>query len=105
MNLTRNILLAVAFGLLLPTAQAADSTVATVNGKPLKQSLVDYIVKDATARGQKVDENVKSVIVNKLISSELVIQEAQKQGLDKQPDYLAKEENEEARGSHRRRRG
>lgn len=92
MNLTRNTLLAVAFGLLLPAAQAADSTVATVNGKPLKQSLVDYIVKDATARGQKVDDNVKSVIVNKLISSELVIQEAQKQGLDKQPDYLAKEE-------------
>src|SRR3990167_6064065 len=92
MSLTQKTVLAIAFGLLLPTAQAADNVVATVNGKPIKQSLVDYIVKDATTRGQKVDDNVRSVVVNKLISSELVVQEAQKQGLDKQPDYLAKEE-------------
>lgn len=92
MNLTQKTLLAIAFGLLLPSAQAADANVATVNGKPIKQSLVDYIAKDATARGQNVDANVRSVIVNKLISSELVVQEAQKQGMDKQPDYVAKEE-------------
>lgn len=92
MNLTQKTLLAVAFGLMLPVAHAAEGTVATVNGKPIKQSLVDYIAKDATERGQTVDANVKSVIVNKLISSELVAQEAQKQGLDKQPDYVAKEE-------------
>jgi peptidyl-prolyl cis-trans isomerase C len=92
MNLTQKTLLAVAFGLMLPSAQAADTNVATVNGKPIKQSLVDYIAKDATARGQNVDANVRSIIVNKLISSELVMQEAQKQGLDKQPDYAAKEE-------------
>lgn len=92
MNLTQKTLLAVAFGLLLPTAHAAGTVAATVNGKQIKQSLMDYIVKDATARGQKVDDNVRGVILNKLISSELVVQEAQKQGLDKQPDYLAKEE-------------
>lgn len=72
------------------TAQAADP--ATVNGKPIKQSLVDYIIKDATARGQKMDDNVQAIIVNKLISSELVAQEAQKAGIDKQPDFLVKEE-------------
>ncbi|HEY3328239.1 MAG TPA: peptidylprolyl isomerase [Novimethylophilus sp.] len=72
------------------TAQAADP--ASVNGKPIKQSLVDYIVKDATARGQKVDDNIRAIILNKLISSELVAQEAQKSGLDKQSDFLAKEE-------------
>lgn len=92
MNLTQKTLLAIAFGLMVPAAQAADTNVATVNGKPIKQSLVDYISKDATARGQNVDANVRSIIVNKLISSELVVQEAQKQGLDKQPDYIAKEE-------------
>lgn len=92
MNLTQKTLLAIAFGLMVPTAQAADTNVATVNGKPIKQSLVDYISKDAKARGQNVDANVRSIIVNKLISSELVVQEAQKQGLDKQPDYIAKEE-------------
>lgn len=70
-------------------AQAADTT---VNGKPVKQSLVDYIIKDATARGQKVDDNVRAVVMNKLISSELIVQEAQKAGLDKQADFLAKNE-------------
>ena len=70
----------------------ADNAVATVNGKPIKQSIYDYIVKDATARGQKVDDNVREIIVNKLISSELVYQEAQRVGLDKQPDFIAKEE-------------
>jgi len=72
-------------------ASAADS-VATVNGKPIKQSLYDYIVKDATARGQAIDDNTRKLIIDKLVASELVYQEAQRQGLDKQPDYQAKEE-------------
>lgn len=70
---------------------AADS-VASVNGKPIKQSLYDYISKDAAARGQTVDANVRQMIIDKLISSELIYQEAQRLGLDKQPDYLAQEE-------------
>lgn len=70
---------------------AADS-VATVNGKPIKQSLYDYIVKDANARGQSIDDNTRKVIIDKLVASELVYQEAQRLGLDKQPDYVAKEE-------------
>lgn len=89
MNLTQKTLLAAAFALALPGAHAAEPT---VNGKPIKQSLVDYVLKDATARGQKVDDNVRTVVLNQMIVSELVIQEAQKQGLDKQPDYIAKEE-------------
>lgn len=92
MTLTHKTLLAIAFGLLLPTAQAADGVAATVNGKPIKQSLMDFIIKDASARGQKVDDNTRAVVLNKLISSELVLQEAQKQGLDKKPEYLAREE-------------
>ena len=84
-------LLAIAILSLTPSAFAADG-VATVNGKTIKQSIYDYIAKDASTRGQKVDAQVKEVIVNKLIDSELVYQEAQKLGLDKQPDYLAREE-------------
>src|SRR3546814_13825309 len=70
----------------------AAENVATVNGKPIKQSLYDYIVKDANARGQSIDENTRKMIIDKLIASELVHQEAQRTGLDKQADYLAKEE-------------
>jgi len=84
-------LIAVTILALSPCAFASD-TLATVNGKVIKQSLYDYIAKDATARGQKIDSQVKDVITNKLVDSELVYQEAQKMGLDKQPDYLAREE-------------
>ena len=84
-------LIAIAILSLAPTAFAAE-TVATVNGKAIKQSVYDYIAKDATARGQKVDAPVKDAIINKLVDSELVYQEAQKLGLDKQPDYVAREE-------------
>ncbi|MFJ5445619.1 peptidylprolyl isomerase [Methylobacillus methanolivorans] len=94
MKLTTSALIAtVAFGILQPAFAAGTSgSVATVNGKPIKQSLYDYIAKEASSRGQTVDDNVKNVIINKLIGSELIYQEAQRTGLDKQPDYLAKEE-------------
>ena len=84
-------LIAVAILSLAPAAFAADA-VATVNGKQIKQSVYDYIAKDAVSRGQKVDDQVKQAITNKLIDSELVYQEAQKLGLDKQADYVAREE-------------
>lgn len=73
-------------------AGAADGVAATVNGKPIKQSLVDFIVKDAQQNGQKVDDNMKFVIINKLIGSELVAQEAAKTGFDKSADYQTKQE-------------
>lgn len=90
MKLTQT-LIAVAILSFTSSAFAADS-VATVNGKPIKQSVYDYIAKDATSRGQKVDAPVKEAIINKLVDSEIVYQEAQKMGLDKQPDYVAREE-------------
>jgi peptidyl-prolyl cis-trans isomerase C len=94
MNITKNTLLVLAFSMLLPAAQAADNVAvaATVNGKPIKQSLPDYIIKEATASGQKVDDNIRANVMNTLINSELFYQEAQKQGLDKQPDFKLKEE-------------
>jgi len=72
-------------------ALAAD-TVATVNGKPIKQSWVDFIIKDAESRGQKANDNMRAAIINELIGSELAFQEAQKMGIDKQPDFIANEE-------------
>lgn len=92
MKLIKHLLIAATALSLLPLSAMAEGTAATVNGKVIKQSLVDYIVKDANDRGQKVDDNVRDIILNKLISSELILQEAQRTGLDKSPDYLAKEE-------------
>ena len=70
--------------------QAAD--LATVNGKPIKQSLMDYIVKNATDAGKQVDESARANIMDKLITNEVLDQEAQKVGINKQPEFLAKEE-------------
>jgi peptidyl-prolyl cis-trans isomerase C len=73
-------------------ATFAAESVATVNGKPIKQSWVDYITKDAVAHGQKSSDGMRGAIINELIGSELAYQEAQKQGLDKNPDVLANQE-------------
>ncbi len=76
----------------ITTASAFAADPATVNGKPVKQSVVDYIQKEASARGQKIDDNAKALILNRLIANEVVFQEAQKAGLDKQSDYVIRSE-------------
>lgn len=68
---------------LTPAAQAADP--ATVNGKPIKESWVNFIIKDAQARGQK-GKGLKNAVINELIGSELAYQEATKNGFDKKSD-------------------
>jgi peptidyl-prolyl cis-trans isomerase C len=73
-----------------PVTFAAEAA-ATVNGKPIKQAWVDYIMKDAQARGQK-GEGLKNAVINELVGSELAYQEAVKQGIDKNPDLITAEE-------------
>lgn len=69
--------------------QAAD--LAVVNGVAVKQSLLDFIVKDAAAQGKAVDDNARAVIIEKLITTELIDQEAQRLGITKQAEFLIKE--------------
>lgn len=78
----------------MPHVYAADAdAVATVNGKPIKKSWVDFILRDAEARsGQKANDNMKAAVINELVGSELAYQEAQKAGIDKLPDFVASEE-------------
>ena len=97
MKLIYTLLAAAIFTIANPVLAADDA--ATVNGKPIKQSLIDFIQKDAEARakdsearGRKVEVASKDSIINQLVSSEIVYQEAQRLGLDKTKDYLAKEE-------------
>ncbi|MFM9836474.1 MAG: peptidylprolyl isomerase [Methylophilaceae bacterium] len=78
--------------LALSQASFAADAVATVNGKAIKASWVDYITKDAVAHGQKSSENMRAAIINELVGSELAYQEAVKQGMDKNPDVLANQE-------------
>ncbi len=74
-----------------PALYAADAA-ATVNGKAIKQSWVDYITKDAIARGQKQSDGLRNAIINELVGTELAYQEAIKNGIDKQPDFITAEE-------------
>jgi len=68
---------------LTSVTHAADP--ATVNGKPIKKEWVDFIVKDAKARGQK-GEGLEKAVINELVGSELAFQEAVKKGFDKKSD-------------------
>jgi peptidyl-prolyl cis-trans isomerase C len=78
--------------LLFSAACLADADLATVNGIPIKQSLVDYIIKDATKQGKALASDAQTGIVDKLITTQVLVQEAQKTGVLQQPDYLAKQE-------------
>lgn len=65
---------------------------ATVNGKPIKQSMVDYILKAASAQGRQVDDKARAIIIDKLITTEVIDQEAQKSDIVRQPEFLMNEE-------------
>lgn len=88
------LMLAIACLSALPHVHAADADAfATVNGKPIKKSWVEFILRDAEARsGQKANDNMKAAVINELVGSELAYQEAQKAGIDKLPDFIASEE-------------
>ena len=93
MKINRLLITIVAFSTLsLSPAVFAAEAAATVNGKAIKQSWVDFITKDAQARGQKPSDGMKNAIINELVGSELAYQEAQKQGLDKDPDFKTSSE-------------
>ena len=93
MKINHLLITIVAFSTLsLSPAVFAAEAAATVNGKAIKQSWVDFITKDAQARGQKPSDGMKNAIINELVGSELAYQEAQKQGLDKDPDFKTSSE-------------
>jgi len=70
-------------------AQDADKPVATVNGKPIKQSTMDMALRQATAQGNADTPQLREAIRNQLIARELFAQEAAKQNLDKDAEVLA----------------
>ena len=63
----------------LPAA-AAEKPVATVNGVAISQSLMD-----AYTRHRPVQADQKDAVVNELVAQELLVQEAKRRGIDKDP--------------------
>lgn len=84
------ILLATLFATLLPTLSlAADNPTTTVNAQPIKQVWLDMIRQDALEAGNNIDEQAAK---SALLANELLSQEAIRLGIDKQPDFAAREE-------------
>ncbi|NNG25798.1 peptidylprolyl isomerase [Telluria aromaticivorans] len=71
-------------------APAFAQNLAVVNGKPIPSSRVDAVVKQVVAAGQGQDSpQLREVIKRDLVSREVLMQEAVKQGYDKKPEVKA----------------
>ena len=61
--------------------------IATVNGKPIPAAKVDQVVKQVVAQGKATDSpQLREAIKKDLIGREVLIQEADKQGVGTRPD-------------------
>lgn len=76
-------------GLALAQAGTASAKVATVNGTAIPKNRVDSIVRAQEAQGQKDTPELRSAIRDRLITLEVVAQEASRKGLGKSADTLS----------------
>ncbi len=68
-------------------APAAADVVATVNGTPITEDMLDTYVDERTrGHGSQISPDDRTNLLNQLISLELLADEAQKQGVDKKKD-------------------
>ena len=76
-------------GLALAQAGGAGSKVATVNGIAIPKARVDAVVHAQTEKGQKDTPELRAGIRDRLITLEIVAQEANRKGLGKNPDTVS----------------
>jgi peptidyl-prolyl cis-trans isomerase C len=62
------------------------ANVAVVNGVPIPQARMDFIVKSQVQQGQKDSPELRQQIKDVLVTRELIAQDAAKKGLDKSAD-------------------
>jgi peptidyl-prolyl cis-trans isomerase C len=63
---------------------------AKVNGREIPASRIDAVVKSQLAQGQPDSPELRSRVRDEMINREILAQEAQKKGLDKQQDVTAR---------------
>jgi len=78
---------ALCLALTTPVLAAPTDVVATVNGRNILQKDVDGYVRDFNLSPEQAQR--RDLIINELISRELVLQDAMKQKLDKRADVVA----------------
>jgi len=72
------------------SAPAVEGVVlATVNGSPLTQSMLDVYTSQRTAQNPDADANSQEAILNELIALELMRQESITKGLNSRPEVIA----------------
>lgn len=84
--------LAVLGALVSAPAYSEDKSAAMVNGVSIPQARVDMMVRIATAQGQPDTPELRKAIREEIINRELLIQEAKKDGLDKDPEVIQQTE-------------
>jgi len=65
---------------------AAAKPIATVNGVPVPKSRADYLMQQQMSRGGGDTEQLRNMVRDELVNRELLMQEAQKTGVPKQPE-------------------
>lgn len=78
----------------MAAAPAFAQNAATVNGKPIPAAKIDQMVKQVVAQGKQTDSpQLREAIKRDLIGREVLIQEADKQGMGTKPDVKAALDN------------
>lgn len=70
----------------VPALSAEPARVATVNGKAIPKSRLDFVVKTQTEQGKPDTEQLRKAILDQMIAWELVVQEADRKGLSRSAD-------------------
>lgn len=65
---------------------SAETVIATVNGTPLYQSMVDNFLKQAAMQNAPDTPEVRKAVLEELVGREVARQDAVKQGFNKRPD-------------------
>jgi peptidyl-prolyl cis-trans isomerase C len=65
---------------------AKPGAIATVNGVPVPQSRADFLMQQQQQRGAPDNEQMRSMVREELVNREVLMQEAQKAGIAKQPE-------------------
>jgi len=63
--------------------------IATVNGVPVPQARADFMVMQQQARGAPDSEELRGMVREELVNREVIMQEAQRAGIARQPDVQA----------------
>lgn len=76
-------------GMLTLAVCSAEDNVAVVNGVPIPQARMEYVVKSQVQQGQQDSEQLRKQVKEVLITRELLAQAAIQKGLDKSPEVIA----------------